>query len=160
MSGGFNRALQVRVANRLRTQLASDAASGLPLIDGLSEADQRELCESGGGRLAAVLIVAVSVAEAQHDPRSTCGLADLAQRIVGEVRRTDILGLLDTRQLLLLAPGLDPLGGQSLLERLNALLGGAVLVGIAYRTSASANWTPRVLAAEAAQKSMEPPLLV
>jgi hypothetical protein len=145
MSGGFNRALQVRVANRLRAQLAIDPASSLPLIDGLSEADQHDLCESGGGRLAAVLVTLV---------QATAESAAVAQRIAGEVRRTDILGVLDAGQLLLLSPGLDPVGGQSLVERLYVVLGDEVAIGVAYRSGASASgWTLRGLAAEAAQQA-------
>src|SRR4051794_6325971 len=96
MPSGFNRALQVRVANRLRAQLACDAESGLPLIEGLSEVDQRDLCESGGGRLAAVLIVVTSVTETQpgDSSRGAPGAAELARRISPEVRRTDLLGVL------------------------------------------------------------------
>ncbi|HEY0582503.1 MAG TPA: hypothetical protein VGE94_09985 [Chloroflexota bacterium] len=140
MPSGLNRALQVRAADRLRAALRRDAASGLPVVDGLSEVDQRELCDVGGGRLAVVAI------------RVEPGLVREAALLVEQqVRRTDLLGALDEGTLLVLAPGLDSIGGAYLVERLRALLGDiSASVGVAYRSSASATgWTPRALAAEA-----------
>jgi hypothetical protein len=141
MSSGFNRALQMRVANRLRAELARDELSGLPLIDGLREVDQRELCDVGGGRVAALCI----------SLPSSCERIDaLVEQISGEIRRTDLLAVLDPTLLVVLSPGLEPTGGQSLVDRLRDVCGHEVTIAIAYRSGASlAGWTARELAAEA-----------
>jgi hypothetical protein len=142
MSNAVNRALQVRAADRMRAALGRDVATGLPAIEDLSEADQRELCDIGGGRLAAVAI-------RLHGPAQV----DVARLLEEHVRRTDLLGTLGGNLLLLLAPGLDPVGGRSLADRLHVLLiesDVTVSVGAAYRSAASSTgWTTRALAAEA-----------
>ena len=145
MPSGFNRALQVRAANRLRAQLPRQTASGLPLLGGLTQSDQRELCEVGGGRLAAVAL--------RLAPDAV--LSEVVGRIGSEVRRTDLLGVVNERLMLLLVPGLDPVGGESLVERLAALLGTLqVEIGVAYRSNASSSgWTAEGLAAEAVAQS-------
>jgi hypothetical protein len=142
----FNRALQVRVANRLRERLAHDEGAALPLFEGLSELELREVCEVGGGRLAAIGILLCDA-----DVHSVVGC------IRDEVRRTDVLGMLDRDVLLLIVPGLDPIGGHSLLDRLRTLLDAVpgVSIGIAYRSSASCSgWTARALAGEAAANAL------
>ena len=140
---GFNRALQVRAADRLRRAIPRDTLTDLPAVDAMSEVQQRELCEAGGGRLAAV---AVGVAH-EH-------LGDLARRLETHVRRTDLLVAAGGEALVVLAPGLDAVGGQCLAERLRDLLRSAALdvrIGTAYRCAASGSgWTARDLAAEAA----------
>lgn len=140
---GSNRALQVRIADRLRANLARDEVTGLPFVDSLSEADQSELCEMGGGRLA---VVAMCVnAEA---------VSDVARAVEEHVRRTDLLCRADPKTLLLLAPGLDPLAGRALVERLRNLLTQSryapVSMGAAFRSPASPiGWTTSELIAEA-----------
>jgi hypothetical protein len=158
MPSNLNRALQVRTADRLRASLGRDEVHGLPVIDGLSDADQRALCDVGGGRLAAV---AIRVSSSADEPRTL--VAREVSRLVAEhVRRTDLFGALGKETLLILSPGLEPLGGQALAQRLRDLLnqrqmhiGGyrlvlRVQVGAAYRSAASpAGWTAQGLAAEA-----------
>jgi hypothetical protein len=146
MPSGFNRALQVRVANRLRAHLARDERSGLPLMGDLSEGDHRELCEVGGGRLAAIALA--------FSPEAS--VAEVVACIRSEVRRTDVLGFLEVGLALLLVPGLDSVGGQSLVSRLSELLAGfEVEIGVAYRSGAStAGWTARALAEEALARGM------
>jgi hypothetical protein len=173
MTTGLNRALQVRTANRLRATLARDRVTGLPLVAALTEHDQRELCDVGAGRLAAVAIrvqpdVIVEVhpgvppresARAQT-PRQSARAATLRE-VVGAlepcVRRTDLLAVLSAETLVVLVPGLDPVGGQALAERLRELLLASLAtgtarieVGSAFRSGASSSgWTAGALAAEA-----------
>lgn len=141
MLSGFNRALQVRAADRLRSQLPLDELTGLPRVGGLAEADLHDLCAAGGGRLAALTLVLAS----ETSP------VELTARLGAEVRRTDVLGVLEPRLLLLLVPGLDPLAGQSLVERLGRVVHGLpVDIGIAYRSGASVTgWSTDALAADA-----------
>jgi hypothetical protein len=173
MSSSMNRALQVRTADRLRASLEIDAISGLPVIDALSEVDQRELCDVGGGRLAAVAINLLwGAGTVFEEPlvQQVDGLAvrEVARLVDDHVRRTDVLGVLGTDTLIVLAPGLDPLGGRILVDRLRLLLadrlvavGGVqvelrVRVGAAFRSAASPSaWTPGTLAAEAGVHSSE-----
>src|ERR1700704_3183165 len=174
MPTGMNRALQVRAADRLRAALTTDALSGLPVIDALSELDQRELCEVGGGRLAAVAIQvswrpgALSVrpgavvGDPPGLPLQSLMVREVARLIDEHVRRTDLLGVLGTDTLLVLAPGLDPLSGRSLADRLRSFLADRMVeagdaqvellvkVGPPFRSAASPpGWTTRALAAEA-----------
>src|SRR5947209_5286142 len=102
----LNRALLVRAADRVRDALPRDETTGLPQVGRLAEAQQRELCDVGGGRLAAVAICAATVS-----------LAEVARLLEPHVRRTDLLGVLDSAALMVLAPGLDPVSGQCLVER-------------------------------------------
>lgn len=159
MPNGLNRALLVRTANRLRASLARDELSGLPLVAALSDADQWELLEVGCGRLATITLRLESPG---GEEVQRLALREVARMVDEQVRRTDLLGWLDASTLLVLAPGLEPQGGRSLVERLRKLLascrvsvGGAmvdvhVAVGVAYRSGASpAGWTPRNLASEA-----------
>jgi hypothetical protein len=155
MPTGLNRALQVRTADRLRAGLARDELTGLPAVDALSDMDQEEMCEVGGGRLAAVAI--------RLEPSAVHALAlDEVVRLIDEhVRRTDLLAALHAGTLVVLAPGLDPVGGQRLAERLRDLLTNRqadlrVQVGAAYRSAASPQgWTIRALAAEAESHATE-----
>jgi len=122
------------------------------MLGALSDADQRELCEVGGGRLSAV---AICVADA----RMVC---EVTRLIDAAVRRTDLFGWLHDGTLVVLAPGLDPVAGQVLADRLRTLfvdwlieLDGQqvalkVEVGSAHRCAASPRgWTIRALIAEA-----------
>jgi GGDEF domain-containing protein len=175
MSTAFNRALQIRAADRLRASLARDAISGLPLVGALSDLDQSELCAVGGGRLAAVVLhVAWSIAAVPH-PRAVHEVHALVMnevvRLVDEqVRRTDLFGSLRDDLLLILAPALDPLSSQSLAERLKDLLVDRQLalgdvhvqlrvkLGIATRSPSSpAGWTTQTLVAEAERNAADPP---
>jgi hypothetical protein len=137
MPTNLNRALQVRTADRLRASLARDEASGLPLIDALSDADEQELCEVGGGRVAAVAIrIAPSGPGDVQEPvaRSRTGmLREVARLVHQHVRRSDLLGSLDPDTLVVLAPGLDSTGGRHLVHRLRELLGTRVHVEIGAR---------------------------
>jgi GGDEF domain-containing protein len=169
----MNRAIQVRTADRLRASLATDALSGLPSIAALSELDQRELCEVGGGRLAAVAIqVAWRLGALVEEPQvlhfEALMVREVARLIDDHVRRTDLLGVLGSDTLLVLAPGLDPLGGRSLADRLRSFLADRVIdlggvqvelrvrVGAAFRSAASPpGWTTGALAAEADMHSSE-----
>jgi hypothetical protein len=169
---GLNRALQVRTADRLRDALMRDAQSDLPRISALSADDQRELCEVGGGRLAAVAIQVEWLAEAEA-PAELEGLCirEVGRLMSEHVRRTDLVGSLRHDTLIVLAPGMDPAGGASLCERLRRLLvdrrleidGVAVSlrvrVGAAYRSPASpGGWTTHGLAAEAQLHATNKPL--
>jgi len=158
----MNRALQVRTADRLRAILASDPISGLPMIDALSEQDQRELCDAGSGRLAAVAIRVACFVDGRLQPLDAPTRREVARMVDDHVRRTDLLGVLVSDTLLVLAPGLEPVGGRSLADRLRGLLanrlveiGGVpvelrVRVGAAFRSAASPpGWTTPALAAEA-----------
>jgi hypothetical protein len=114
----------------------------LPTLGALSELDQRELCEVGGGRLA---VVAIRV--------EPWAVREAAQLVEEQVRRTDLCGALAEDMLLVLAPGLDAVGGRYLVERLAEMLSHLqARVGVAYRSSASATgWSAQELAAEAEQ---------
>jgi hypothetical protein len=160
MPTGINRALQVRAANRLRASLARDELSGLPLIGALAADEQRELLEVGGGRLAAIAI-RVSTDPASDEVEGPA-LREVARLVDGHVRRTDLLGWLEARTLLLVAPGLEPVFGRSLAERLREVMADFhievagiqvvvnVAVGVAYRSAASpTGWTTGGLLAEA-----------
>ena len=169
MPTGINRALQVRAANRLRASLARDELSGLPLIGALTPDDQRELLEVGGGRLAAIAIRVSADSADSADSAGAVGeevegpaMREVTRMIDAHVRRTDLLGWLEARTLLLVAPGMEPVGGRSLAERLREVLTGCfvevagtqvpirVSVGVAYRSAASpTGWTTRGLLAEA-----------
>jgi hypothetical protein len=142
MAASINRALQVRAVDRLRGALVRDESTGMLSLDGLSEAEQRELCEIGGGRLAAVAI--------HGDGRP---LNEIAPLLRAHVRRTDVLGTIGHDVLLVLAPGLDPAAGRQLVDRLRDLLAEhqiRVRLGAAYRSTASpTGWTAQALATEA-----------
>ena len=156
----MNRTLQVRTANRLRADLPRERVTGLPVLGALSDADQRELCEVGGGRLTAV---AICVAEARM-------LCEVTRLVDAEVRHTDLFGWIDDGTLVVLAPGLDPVAGEALADRLRRLLldwlieldgqqvALAVDVGSAHRSGVSpAGWTIRALAAEAVLHALADP---
>jgi hypothetical protein len=163
---GLNRALQVRTADRLRAELASEQQTGLPQIAALTAIDQRELCEVGGGRLAAVAVKIdswmVHPAEEARDVAAVPVLTvrEVVELIGAHIRRTDLLAALSASTLIVLAPGLEPVGGRSLADRLRNLfvsrtldVAGAqvylrVHVGAAYRSLASpSGWTVAELAA-------------
>jgi hypothetical protein len=159
MPMGLNRTLQVRTANRLRADLPRDASSGLPAIGALSELDQRELSEVGGGRLTAVAICVVD----------SVMVGEVVRVVAAAVRRTDLFGWLNDETLVVLAPGLDPVAGQALADRLRDLFvdhdveidGQAtsvqVEVGSAHRSGASGTgWTIRALTAEAELQAAAP----
>jgi hypothetical protein len=144
-----NRALQLRAMDDLRQRLGAP----LPAVDSLSEDDADQLREIGGGRLGVVAIVA-------PDAASLDTVADLVQ---ANMRRTDLLLTHADDTLLVLAPGLDPLGGQSLSARLEALLSERlpntpVVLGAAYRSPLSLHgWHPTHLAAEARRRALTTP---
>jgi GGDEF domain-containing protein len=175
MPAHLNRALQVRTADRLRAGLARDELSGLPVVGALSDDDQRELREVGGGRLAAIVFRVAWVIDAAHSPRpirevQTLVMGEVARLIDLQVRRTDLLGSLSQDVLVIFAPALDPMSGQSLAERLRELFAGRhleigdlrvtvrVKVGVASRSSASpVGWTTQTLAAEAERNASDLP---
>src|SRR5450759_5416460 len=104
----LDRALQVRTADRLRATLARDASSGLPIVGALSDNDQRELCQVGGGRLAAVVIHVEWIIDAVPHPRAvhevqTLVMTEVARLVDEQVRHTDLLGSLRADALLILA---------------------------------------------------------
>ncbi|GAC1314322.1 MAG: hypothetical protein NVSMB2_03590 [Chloroflexota bacterium] len=140
MATSLNRALHVRVADRLRTSLVRHVASGLPDICRLSDVDQREFLDAGGGRLAVIAL--------RLDPTT---LREVVRLVSEAIRRTDLFGALADDTLLILAPGLTPNDGDVLLARLRSLTDHLhVRLGLAYRSSASVlMWTSRALAAEA-----------
>ena len=179
MSTGLNRALLVRTADRLRAELVRDETTGLPIVDELSEADRRELCEVGGGRIAVVAICL----EARTTPEAELhvvldgaepGLVvrAVAQFLGTHVRRTDLVCSSNAEALLVVAPGLDAIGGRNLAARLHSLLTDGQLeiasmarelqlrIGFACRSQASASgWTVSALGAEAALHASEPALV-
>jgi hypothetical protein len=125
----------------------------LPTVDSLSEADAHELREIGDGRLGVVAIVA-------PDAATVHAVASLVQ---ADVRGTDLLVTHAEDTLLVVAPGLDPIGGQSLTVRLEALLSAAlpetpVVLGAAYRSPLSLHgWHPTHLALEARRRALTTP---
>jgi len=175
----LNRVLQVRTADRLRASLARDEMTGLPAVGALSDDDQRELREVGGGRIAAVAIIVVWAFDAVHLPPTiqevqSLVMSEVARLVEEQVRRTDLLGSLSEEVLLILAPALDPLSGQTLAERLRDLfvdrhleVGDVqvqlqVKVGVASRSAASpAGWTTQTLAREAELNASDlPPIAI
>jgi PleD family two-component response regulator len=60
-------------------------------------------------------------------------LREVARLVHQHVRRTDLLGTLDSDTLLVLAPGLDSRGGRHMVHRLRKLLGSRVDVEIGAR---------------------------
>jgi len=171
----LDRALQLRTADRLRASLARDEISGLPLVGALGEDDQRELCQVGGGRLAALVIRVAWTLDPVASPPDidavrTLVMREVARIVNGQVRQTDVLGSLSADALLIFAPGLDRMNGLSLAERLRALflaghlaVGGVevqtrITIGFAARAAASpAGWTTETLVEEAERDSSEPP---
>src|SRR5579859_723186 len=126
MSARLIRALQVRAADRLRASLPRDDVSGLPAAGALSDDAQRDLCTVGGGRLAAVVIHLEWTVDPVRYPRAShevqkLVIREVARLVEQHVRRTDLLGPLRADALLILAPGLDLISGQSLAERLRDL---------------------------------------
>jgi hypothetical protein len=179
MPARLNRALQVRSAERLRSSLARDDISGLPAVGALSVDDQRELREVGGGRLSAIVFRVAWVIDPAHYPRPIrevqCLVMSAAARLIDEqVRRTDLLAALSEDAFVILAPALDPMSGQSLVERLRELFASRHLeiddlqvqlrikVGVASRSAASpAGWTTQTLAAEAERNASDlPPIAI
>jgi GGDEF domain-containing protein len=176
MSTGLNRALQVRTADRLRAELARDEATGLPLAGALSEVDRRELCEVGGGRVAAVAICIdawtpfkLEPKLLHHDGERALVVREVARFVDEHVRRTDLVGWLSAETLLVVAPGIDAIGSRNLAERLQVLLARdsleiagmplalRVRVGAASRSHASpSSWTLSALGAEAELQANEP----
>jgi hypothetical protein len=116
----------------------------------LSAMDQRELCEGGGGRIAAVAICV--------DGEPALPIGELARLVEGHVRRTDLVGWLTAKTLLVLAPGLDAVAARGLAARLQSVLVELrVRVGSACRAGASpAGWTLSALGAEAALQARVP----
>src|ERR1700682_5209518 len=122
----LNRALQVRTADRLRASLARDEISGLPAVGALSNADDLELREVGGGRVAALVIQVEWDIDAVRYPRAihevhAIVMREVARIVDERVRRTDLLGALSADALVILAPALDAMSGQILAERLRTL---------------------------------------
>jgi GGDEF domain-containing protein len=179
MPARLNRALQVRTADRLQSSLARDQISGLPVVGALSDDDQRELREVGGGRIAAIVFRVEWVIDAARHPRAmhevqSLVMSEVARLIDVQVRRTDLLGSLSEDALVILAPALDPMSAQSLGERLRELFAGRQLelggvqvqvrvkVGVASRSAASpAGWTTQTLAQEAERNASDlPPIAI
>jgi GGDEF domain-containing protein len=175
MPTGLNRALQVRTADRLRAELVRDEATGLPIVGSLSEADRRELCDVGGGRVVAVAICLDAWASLEvHVLRDDCDeralvMREVARLVDDNVRRTDLLGWLSAETLIVLAPGIDAVGGRSLAKRLETMLVRSrveiastplelrIRVGSASRSHASpSSWTLAALGAEAEFQASEP----
>ncbi len=176
MPARLNRALQRRIADRLRSSLARDERSGLPLVGALSDDDASELREVGGGRLAAIVLRVGWVVDATHDVlviRETHSLVmrEAARLIQEQVRRTDLLGSLSEDALLIVAPGLDRVSAVSLAERLRdrfagrpvAVVGDAwaqlrLSVGVAFRGADSPpGWSIHLLTQEAERNAADPP---
>jgi hypothetical protein len=141
-----NRALQLRAMDGLRQRLGG----ALPSVDRLADSEADQLREMGDGRLGAVAIVAPDAAS-----------VEAVARVVGaNVRGTDLLLTHADDTLLVLAPGLEPLGGQSLTARLQAQLSQhlpetPVVLGDAYRSPLSLHsWRPSHLAAEARRRAL------
>ncbi|MGI9148397.1 MAG: hypothetical protein ACR2IK_17920 [Chloroflexota bacterium] len=167
MPARLNRALQVRTADRLRASLARDPTSGLPVVDALSDDDERELREVGGGRLAAVVFCIERVVDRARSSSEVhegqcLATREAAHLIGGQVRRTDLLGWFAADALVILAPGLDRVSAQALAERLGHLFADRRLavgdphahlrvnIGVAFRSAASpAGWTALTLVQEA-----------
>ena len=150
-----NRALQLRAMDALRKRLVETGdqlASALPSVDRLAAADASELREMGAGRLGAVAMVV-----------EDASMLDTAIPLVqSNVRRTDLLVTLADDTLIVLAPGLDPLGGQSLTARLDGLLverlPSPAVVGVAYRSPLSlTGWDISQLADEARRRALSAP---
>ncbi|MDQ6670523.1 MAG: hypothetical protein M3069_07170 [Chloroflexota bacterium] len=179
MPARLNRALQVRTADRLRASLARDDRTGLPLVAALSDADQRELREVGGGRLVAIVFRVEWLTGATVHPGAIAEIESVvmrraAQRVDEHVRRTDLLGSLSEAALVILAPALDPASGRSLAERLSVVFAGLhvqvgelqvqlrVGVGVASRDAASPHgWTVQTLAEEAERTASDlPPIAI
>jgi hypothetical protein len=77
------------------------------------------------------------------------------------VRRTDLLVSVDPHTLAILAPGLDPLGGQSLTARLEDVVCAhfPAQVGAAYRSPLStAGWDLAELTHDARRRALDPVL--
>jgi hypothetical protein len=144
-----NRALQLRAMEELRQRLAR----ALPSAESLADGDADQLRQMGGGRLGAVGIVV-------PDAGSVHAVARLVE---ANVRRTDLVLTHAEDTVLVLAPGLDPLGGESLIGRLEPLLSEhlpetPVLLGAAYRSRLSLHgWHPSDLAAEARRRALTSP---
>jgi hypothetical protein len=148
-----NRALQLRAMDRLRQRLLAcvDPVSGLPSLDGLTAEHTQELREMGGGCLGAIAIVAADAS----------ALEEVIRLVQAHVRRTDLLASQPDHTLLVLAPGLDPVGGQGLTARLEELLQDLpqpAAVGAAYRSPLSLKgWQASQLAAEARRLALASP---
>ncbi len=180
MAPRLNRALQVRTANRLRASLARDEISDLPAVGSLSDDDESELREVGGGQVGAIVFRVGWVIDAARYPRAideihSLVMREVAERIDEQVRRTDLLCWLSEEALVVLAPALDPASARSMADRLSAFFAGRELevgdlhvqlrvkVGIATRSPASAvGWTTRTLADEAQRNTVDvqPPAIV
>jgi hypothetical protein len=174
MPTGLNRALQVRTADRLRAELGRDEATDLPIVGSLSEADRRELCDVGGGRVVAVAICVDGWVPLELDLRvlgdeRALVMREVARLLDENVRRTDLLGWLSADTLIVLSPGIDAVGGRSVAKRLQTTLVRArievagmplelrIRVGCASRSHASpAGWTLAALGAEAELHANEP----
>jgi GGDEF domain-containing protein len=173
----LDRALQVRTANRLRASLARDEISGRPVLNALADDVQRELRDVGGGRVAALVIHVGGLVDMVPYPLAgrevrTLVMREVARLVDEQVRRTDLLGSLGAAALLILAPGLDPMSGQSLAQRLRDLfvnrhfeVGDSqmqlrITVGFASRSATSpVGWTIQTLAEEAERNASDPPPL-
>ena len=169
MPTGLNRALQVRTADRLRAELGRDEATGLPIVGALSEADRRELCDVGGGRVVAVAICVDGWTPPELCVQRAAVIREVARLVDQDVRRTDLLGWLSAETLVVLAPGIDPVGGRNLAARLRVTLTNGsveiagtpfdlqIRVGCASRSHASpSSWTLSALGAEAEFQASEP----
>jgi hypothetical protein len=149
----MNRALQLRAVEALRRRLGCPLPGCLPEVEMLVECDVEQLREIGGGRLGAVAIVASDAASRD----AVTGLVE------ANVRGTDLLLTHTDDTLLVLTPGLDPIGGQSLVARLEALLSEQfphtpAVLGAAYRSPLSLHgWRPTDLASEARRRALTTP---
>jgi hypothetical protein len=159
--GASNRTLELRAMDGLRKRLADRVerggngrpASGLPSVDSLAAADAWQLREVGAGRLAAVAVVVPDAVALQA----------VIRLVEANVRRTDLLLARAEDTLLVLAPGLDPLGGQSLIARLEEVLhahladtpAGRPGLGAAYQSPLSlTGWDIAQLADEARRRAL------
>jgi hypothetical protein len=158
--GATNRALQLRAMDGLRKRLSEEkqGARALPSVASLADVDASELAEIGAGRLGAVAIVL---------PGTCPDLDSLTRLVQPSVRRTDLLVTQDNDTLVVLAPGLDPVGGQSLTARLERVLldglgetssAGLPSLGTAYRSPLSLNgWDVAQLVQEARRRALSAP---
>ena len=151
-----NRALQLRAMDELRKRLSAIGADvrSIPRLASLAGVDAPQLCDIGAGRLGVVAIVFLG---------PTRELDRVTHLVQSSVRRTDLLVSQGDDTLVVLAPGLDPAGGQRLTRRLQHVLSerachpaaAGPALGGAYRSPLSlTGWDLAQLADEARHRAL------
>ncbi len=124
----IHRAVLSRGVQELRARLPLAPMVGIPPVDALDEEAQAQLREIGADRLSCVAaivryrIIGGPAGAPVHAALPSLVLAEAASLVHASIRTSDLVLVLAPDTLIVLSPGVEPLGGRTLLGRLEEVL--------------------------------------